>query len=268
MKKSITYFGTLLLLVSFAACDFNSNKNLQKEMPVYKEGDAIALNVPTKQEANKKISADFIFDVGPRFNSIKKSDIASATAFRDFIAEEHANRIVNYTNVSVILLDGDQKTDIKETGTEGDFNEAQLKMLRAADYTTNLLIWADYSEKSFETGTLQNSTWTPYISIVPEKQAAYAGGKDVLKKLLEKATEEDRKNVDPEKLQPAELFFTVTKNGTIKNVHLNRTSGYPAVDEKMIELINEYPENWTPAENVKGEKVDQVLVVSFGLRGC
>ena len=268
MKKPIIYFYSLLILVSFTACDFNATKNAETDIPETMVNEELALNVPTKKQANNKIFKDFIYDVGPRFNSIKKSELDSATAFRDFIAEEHADRIINYTKVTVMVLDGDKKTDIKETGTEGEFNAAQLKMLKASDYATSLLILANYSERSFETGAIENSSWTPYLTIVPEKQASYAGGTEVLKKFLKDETEEVRTDVDPEKLQPAKLFFTVTKEGTITNVHLDRPSGYPDVDKKMIALIKESPEKWTPAENTKGEKVDQVLVVSFGLRGC
>jgi hypothetical protein len=36
----------------------------------------------------------------------------------------------------------------------------------------------------------------------------------------------------------------------------------------MTELITNFPGTWEPAENSKGEKVDQELVVSFGLMGC
>jgi hypothetical protein len=33
-------------------------------------------------------------------------------------------------------------------------------------------------------------------------------------------------------------------------------------------LANNLPGKWQPAENAKGEKVDQVLVLSFGIVGC
>jgi hypothetical protein len=36
----------------------------------------------------------------------------------------------------------------------------------------------------------------------------------------------------------------------------------------MMELIQMTPGQWQPAENELGEKVDQELVVSFGLIGC
>ncbi|MEL7004495.1 MAG: hypothetical protein AAFN93_17440 [Bacteroidota bacterium] len=60
----------------------------------------------------------------------------------------------------------------------------------------------------------------------------------------------------------------VTKNGTLENVRLTATSGYPSVDELMVELIDSLPAKWNPAENSEGEKVDQELVFFFGLMGC
>jgi hypothetical protein len=178
---------------------------------------------------------------------------------------------VLYKKLGVILLDGDEKTNIRETdntGNSGILTPAQLKLLQSVDYSTNLLIWADYREKNFDTGNLENSTWTPYLTVVPEKQAIYLDGKDALKKFLKQETEAVRVNVQVDLLKPAKLFFTVTKNGNIENVYLDRTSGYPDVDKTMIELISKVPGVWESAQNTKGEKVDQELVVSFGLMGC
>jgi hypothetical protein len=181
--------------------------------------------------------------------------------------KEYADRIIKYTNVTVMILDGDQKTNNKETGTEGEFNAAQLKLLQASDYTTSLLIMAEYSETSFETDEIENSHWTPYLSIVPEKQTSIADLIDTLRKFFKNETEEVRTDVDPKKPQPAKLYFTVTKKGKIKNTHLDRPSGYPEVDEKMIELIIQTQNTWTPSENSKGEKVTPFDVYE-GLDGC
>ena len=74
--------------------------------------------------------------------------------------------------------------------------------------------------------------------------------------------------VEPKKLQAAKLFFTVSKIGDIKSVRLDRSSNYPKIDDFMIQLIKNTPDQWVPAENEKGEKVEQELVVSFGLMGC
>ena len=85
---------------------------------------------------------------------------------------------------------------------------------------------------------------------------------------LRENSKESRVNIQPDKLRPAKLIFTVTKMGTIENVRLDRTSNFPVVDKTMIELISNAPGKWMPAENIEGEKVDQELVVSFGSMGC
>ena len=115
---------------------------------------------------------------------------------------------------------------------------------------------------------MEDSYSTPHLTIVPEKQATYSNGKDALKKFLKDNSKNTRSSVNPEKLQPAKLFFTVTKKGTIEHVKLDRSSNYPLVDKTMIELITKTPGTWEPAQNSKGEKIDQELVISFGLMGC
>ena len=115
---------------------------------------------------------------------------------------------------------------------------------------------------------LQNSHRTLYPAVVPEKQAEYEGGRDALMEYLKENSKEARGSQQMDELQPFKLLFTVTKKGTIENVKLDGTSGYLAIDNTMIRLITKAPGKWERAENSKGEKVDQELVVSFGLTGC
>ncbi|MBT8286458.1 MAG: energy transducer TonB, partial [Bacteroidia bacterium] len=168
----------------------------------------------------------------------------------------------------VIILINDEQSNIVKTGKSGDFTAEQLDFLQSLDYSTNLMIWADYREKNVTTGKMEDHHWTPYLTIVPEKQAEYESGKESLMTYLKENSKNSRASVDPDNLQPAKLYFTVTKEGAIKNVRLDRSSNYPSVDERMIELITNAPGKWKPAENSEGEKVDQELVISFGLMGC
>lgn len=268
MKKSIIIFCavvTTLSLTAFGVISWNNSEINQLEKSVSED---VAINTQVIKKVNKRIFSDFIYDVGPRFGPIKKGDLDKARTFDDFISEEHAKQIVSYKSLSVIYIINDKQSEIKETGYSHELTAAQLELLQSADYSTNFLIRADYQEKNKETGALEDSYSTPHLTIVPEKQAAYGNGKDTLMEYLKENSREVRANVQADKLQPAKLFFTVTKNGTIENVKLDRSSNYPAVDRKMIELISKTPGAWEPAENTKGEKVDQELVVSFGLMGC
>jgi len=268
MKKNILIFCAVFTILSLTAFGL-INRNLSTINPAEPSvREDIAANMQALEKINNNIFTDFIYDVGPRFNVIKKEDLDNLRSFSDIIGKEHAQRIVSYRSMSVTFLANDRPTGIKETGNDGVFTAAQIKLLQSAAYSTNILIRADYQEKNIETGQIEASSWTPYLTIVPEKQAEYINGKDALKKYLKENSEKSRVNVQADKLQPAKLYFTVSKEGMIENVRLDRTSNFPAVDKTMIELITNAPGKWIPAENSKGEKVDQELVVSFGLMGC
>jgi len=266
MKKNILIFCSVLIVLSLVACSFNKDKETKSQVAV--ENQDLASNTEAPILIKDRINSDFIFDVAPRFKAIKKSDLNKAKSFSEFITDEHAERIVQYKSLNVIVLDGDRKTDVRENSIGSDFNQAQINLLQSADYATNLLIWADYREKNFDTGNLEYSTWTPYLSVVPETQAIYQNGKVTLIDYLDKNSLAERSNIKTDKLQPATIIFTVNKNGNVENAKLDRTSGYPLVDQKLIELILKTSGSWVPAENIKGEKVDQALTISFGILGC
>ena len=107
-----------------------------------------------------------------------------------------------------------------------------------------------------------------YLTVIPEKEAAYASGHDALIAYLKENSKDKTAIIKEDKLQPGKVNFTITKNGTIANVKLTSTSGYTSVDKALIELITYMPEKWDPATNSKREKVDQELVFFFGLAGC
>ena len=156
----------------------------------------------------------------------------------------------------------DSKTDPVETSVNGG--------LASITPVTGKIDKRIFSDLTYDVGPSQfeKNRPNPYLVIVPEKQAEYEGGKDGLMEYLKENSKEARASIQMDKLQPFKLIFTVTKKGTIENVKLDGTSGYLAIDNTMIELITKAPGKWKPAENSKGEKEDQELVVSFGLTGC
>ena len=268
MKKTNLIYYSILIALSLTACDFSNENEKETEILEILESQDLASHLEVPVIIKERIKSDFILDVGTRFNSITKDELVKAKSFSDFIAAEHANRIVHYSTLDVIVLDGDQKTNVRENGKGGDLTDAQIKLLQSIDYGTNVLIWSDYRERSFEDGRIQNSTWTPYLSVVPEQQTTYLNGKEALIDYLDKNSIDVRVDVKKDLLRPATISFRVTKNGTIENAQVVGTSGYPVIDKKLIELISKTSGTWLPAENSKGEKVDQTLVISFGAQGC
>jgi len=294
-NKIIVIFCVMLLAMSVITFAFVNSKDIntdgldlvKNEMSVSQnEGvvnneqvfdDSINDDVPSfssilqkeSVEKNKgEVFDDFIYDVGPRFSPIKKTDLDKAKFMSDFLSKEENESIVSYKSVEVILIKNDIETYRREKGTRNMLTAAQLNLLQFSEYSTNFKIIADFEQRNPETGKLENNYTSPHLTIVPEKQAEYEQGKDVLKKYLKDNSKESREHIDTDKLQPAKLYFIVTKTGEISNIRLDRTSNFPDLDKKMIELISHLSGKWKPAQNSAGENVDQELVVSFGLMGC
>lgn len=290
MKKSILVFCAVLITLSLTAFGVINWKGLKTEKTNTSEIKDIAINSTTEKKENPnsnyegpvgpvfksdtvkvkpKVFEDFIYDVGPRFEPFKKSDIRKAKSIEDFFKWEELQSIVQLNFVEIILIENDRQTEKREIGYSNIFTEAQLKLIQSFDYNSHFNIRMEYQKKD-SSGQLEHKFNSPHLTIVPEKTATYSDGYDVLKRFLKESSREARikANVDPMKLQAAKLYFTVTKEGNIENIRLDRTSKYPLVDKKMIELISKTPGTWIPAENEKGEKMDQELVVSFGLMGC
>ena len=271
MKNKIIIFIGILIVLCLAMFSFaNDSKPETTQSKATPNLKNVAVNLPALENSGNRIFSDFIYDVGPRFGSIKKHIVDKATSIDPFLDEDVLQSIVNIKSVSIIVFKDEKRTNIREIGYSSKLTFAQLKLLHSFDYSTNFLIQVDFQEKNSTNDKLHNNYSSPYLTIVPESQAEYALGKKALKEYLKESSKEARleANVEVEKLQPAKLFFTVTKKGTIDNVRLDRTSNYPLVDKTMIELIKKAPGTWNPAKNIKGEKVDQELVVSFGLIGC
>ncbi|MFT7073095.1 energy transducer TonB [Patiriisocius sp. Uisw_017] len=264
MKKNYLFYFISLNLLGLAACGNFTKSDLETNQIAQSISEKMAVN----NQVKKNVSTAFIHDVGSRFGPIKKETVANALFFDDFFDKGQLEEIETLKSVTIIRVIDDKRSDIREIGYSNKLTDAQLNLLQSLEYANNFLIKADYEKKNPETGVWEENESTPHLTIVPEKQARYMLGKEMLKAYLRVSSEEARVNVDPEKLQPAKLFFTVTTEGAVKNIRLDSPSGYPSLDEAVIQLMKDLPGTWEPAENAKGEMVDQELVVSFGSMGC
>ncbi|MEJ1221117.1 energy transducer TonB [Sediminicola sp. 1XM1-17] len=268
MKKNNPVLCVSILILGLMAFGFVNRSTSESNKVSIPDNLNLASNQSPSQHMDFRYFADYIYDVGTRFGPIKKEDLNKVTSFSDLIDDDDAKKIVTYKFVEVIVIENDKESNTRESGNSGELTSAQLNLLKRSDYSTNLKIRADVMQKNSHTGELENSYWTPHLTIVPEKQAVYVHGKDALMEFLRENSKVSWVNVVEDKLKSARLYFTVTKNGTIENVALDSSSNFPEVDQRMIELIKQTLGKWHPAVNTKGEKVDQELVLSFGLMGC
>lgn len=267
MRISFLIVSAVFISSSILSCkyDTKSNDTLALESFVY---DALVIHDVKEIIEAKENSVDFIYDIGPRFSPIKREVIKNATTIDTFFDVYKLQEMEKLTSVRITIIENDEETEASEVGYMATFTERQLALLKASSYNTNFMIKAEYLKNNNRAGGLEQDYDSPYLTIVPEKQARYFLGKEVLKNYLRLESQDVIKNVVSEKLKPAKLYFTVNQNGAIENVRLDRSSGYPEVDTKMIEILKNVPGSWEPAKNINGKKVAQELVVSFGLMGC
>ena len=209
------------------------------------------------------------YDVDSRFMlTVTKETLHAAKTIYDIVPGDPKQEIVSYSSVSIRVFENEKQTDMVEIGISPELSPAQLKLLRTLDYSSSFLIRAEFTEKNVATGKTKWNYSSPHVTIVPEKQAVNSGGKDALIGHVKNGTSGFAYMVDAKTLQPGKIEFTVTKAGAVSDVRLSLSSGYPALDQRVIELIRTIPGSWEPATNAVGEKVEQEFVFSFGKVGC
>ena len=261
MKKQIflsILFLTVLVLVVYSLKGRDEKPPIEPEIA---NGELTAVEISETVSPIGPDLPEFVFDVGTRYKSIKKSDLNRATSFEDFIGREHAERIINYSSLSVIELEDGLKTDKKISSTTGILTPSQRAYLQGLNYSEDVLIWATYTEKWPDKGLVEDSYWTPHLTVVPEKQARYDSGKEALLDYLKVGSATFIANTLDGNIEPGRVHFTVSKEGTLTKIELKSTSGNEEIDQKIMELLSNAPGNWIPAENEEGENIDQELVI-------
>lgn len=256
MKKRLIIFSLIAVTVSIAAYSFINRDAKVVAETINLNDDSIKNTVIVK---NKK-PLNFFFYLGSRFESIKKSDITKATSIYDFISAEDKKQIKKLNATELILVVDDKRTNMREYGTEENLTHAQLQLLQSLEYSKHFVMKAIYENNDSE-----YHDFNPHYTIVPETQATYEAGNNILLKYLKENKSKDTRFIDEKKMQAVKISFTIDANGNMTHVNLDRTTGYPELDLELKELLKNAPGRWIPAKNQTGNSVEQELVLSFGL---
>lgn len=268
MKKSTIIIGIALTVVSLTAYGFiNLQKRTEKIQIKAPTNTKVVLQNDFMSLVAKKEIPDFIYDVDHRFiATVTKEKLTQAKTIIDILPAEATQSLKDYNWVNVSVLNDDQ--EIREIGVSEVLNAAQVELLQSIDYSTNFFIKANCKRVDDYTNATRNYQLIYYITTVPEKEAQYKGGKSAMINYLKENSKKEVANTTKDQLKSGKVSFIVTNEGTISGTQLESTSGYPSVDEKMLELIQNLPGEWEPANNARGEKVAQKLFFSFGTMGC
>ncbi len=260
MKKSLLIVVAVLSTFSIFAVEYFS-------------GNREATSGEHNSVAKKEVAAfieqtpSFHYAIGSRFsNTITLEALLKAKIVDDLIAADAMNYVESMWEVEFKVLSS--KKDLIEKGDDRVLTAEQLEILQSLDYNTNCNITALCTLRNSKSGELTEGYFDDYFTVIPEKKASYNGGMGAITEYLASKSSELTQNVDQKQLKPGMIRFVVTKEGTLENVSCDASCGYRSIDKAMINLLKEMPENWTPAENATGEKVDQELVFFYGLIGC
>jgi hypothetical protein len=265
MKKNIIIFSITLAILSLLFFGF-TNWNIAKNgAAILQDHKSLAF----EQSVNKNIP-DLYYGVDTRFAAVKKSDVDKATTIYDFLNEGEKQQIAHINSVRLVMVKDNQLSNSRALSTNDQLTDEQLKILKSTDYFNHFTIRTEFQGKNKETGQLEDRFFSPHITVVPDKQAVYKDGNDVLINYFKDNSLESMNVINGNDLGAIKISFIVTKAGLVTDVkHDAMTTGYSSIDEKLIELVKTIPGEWTPAENSNGEKMDYEFVFTFGPRdGC
>ena len=272
MNKRILFILAAGVAFSLAALAYTSRNNAAADQESDASNSSALADAIPVSAGTDETELDLNYSVGSRWSTRTKQELEQIERISQLLSDGPALLRDSYRNVWVAVLHNDRDVrDIKisAVGQSEKFNDAQLELLRSCDYSTNLRITARNRRSDATHGVFdENDSIVIYMTVVPEKQAAFVGGFEALVDYLKAGSEDHVTVIEQNQLQPGKVFFTVTREGKIDHVKLVATSGYDSVDKALVEIVSDMPEMWAPAENGKGEKVDQEFVFSFGAVGC
>jgi hypothetical protein len=195
---------------------------------------------------------------------ITKEKLSQSRLIRDIIEGYPDKWIGSYNSVEIITtLDGKVR---KAFGVNEVLNKEQLSILKQVDLSSNVVILVNYKYSDPVSKKIEKRRIDVTLNVVPERAAEYVGGEKQLMQYLNKKVKE--KSLESSlKGHQQRIQFTINEEGKIMDVK----SAHSKTDEKtsglLMEIITNMPQ-WTPAEDIKGNKVKQVFEFTVGSSGC
>ena len=242
----------------------------------YSSWNGLPTNKLSCQTTNEIEPPTFSYNLSPPGkNTITKERLHNAKTISDLIPdfsnqENLKNNIISVRDVKIRIEEENVHQNKRESEKRNgnSLSKEQISLLKSTDYSTNFFLEGFYTPNNLIKDLNKDRYFNYHMTVVPEQQATYKGGNMAFINFLTTKCQPTIAKVLKGNLKYGNISFTITKAGTISNIHINSTCGYPSVDERMMDLMNKLPDVWNVATNGKGEKVNQTLVFSYGQTGC
>ncbi|NNE27914.1 MAG: hypothetical protein HKN09_13805, partial [Saprospiraceae bacterium] len=232
MKKTILVSSLFIAVFSITAYGFVNIKNQNKSHKGHCQAPDM-IDQALLDAAIEKQATPFVYNIDSRFRTtITKSDFDNASTIYDIFPKEATEDKKTFNeNKLVFLADGG---NIHAYGEGINFSEEQKQLIQRMDYSDNFYLHVDCSYKFGEAGYTNEEYIIYYFTIIPETQAEYKSGSTALLDYIKSNNKELTRSLNPDKLRPGTIGFTVNTDGEIEKVELENTCGYTNVDKRLM----------------------------------
>ena len=206
------------------------------------------------------------YDVrGTYMRPIVKENLNEAKTVSDINPGYPSSWISHYISVEVLATCNG--IVMKAVSANDTLNNEQISILKMADIGTDIIVDVKYNPKNSSKDDLDIKVINFSFSVVPEIEAQYPGGYQLLNQYLKETAIDKISEPFAKQLQLATVRFTVNEEGQIIDAKISKTSEDEKIDKLLLEAICKMPK-WKPAENSNGTKVKQEFEFSVGNVGC
>jgi TonB family protein len=209
---------------------------------------------------------DLYYDIHGKYEiPVLKEKLFIANSLADIAKGYPSGWITGY--VSAELISTSLGKSLTAKGENDTLNEEQKNLLKAADIGTDVEINVSYLFKNPVNHEVSVKKMHYKVTVVPEKEAEYPGGRPNLDTYLFGSGIQNLPKTCFQNQKQSKVIFTIDENGKAINAQVTQSTGEEKVDKKLLRMINEMPK-WRPAENTNGQKVKQDFVFYVGNGGC
>jgi TonB family protein len=202
---------------------------------------------------------------GKYVRGVSKEKLMAPKTMSDIRPGYPSSMIEGYTSTEISVINHGKVT--KATGANEILSEAQQRLLQTADVGNDIEVNIGYIYQNPVTQIPDVRQMHFVITVVPEVEAEYPGGREELSEYLqENAIDKIPETVSAE-MPMVLIHFTVTEEGKIANARVAESSKDSDTDKLLLKAIRMMPD-WKPAMNAEGKKVEQEFEFTVGNAGC
>lgn len=157
----------------------------------------------------------------------------------------------------------------KATAADHHLSSEQKNLLALAEPETEIMVEVRYRHFNPEARQLQINKISYRLTVIPETEAEFDGGKTQLDQYLKTHVIPPVERICSDGFKRTIVHFTINENGEISDTQLKEESGNAQADQIIMAAIRKMP-RWKPAKNGIGKPIRQdfKFTVSGLKEGC